>query len=182
MTADATSSGARDVVDGVADAWRTELPQVAGLPLELTKRSARLAALIDAVTVVELDRLGRTKAEYEVLSKLRSAGHPYRRKPNELASSLLLSSGGTTNVLHRLTAAGLVCREADPDDRRSVWVRLTTEGVRAAADVVLRANAAQAALLGRLPDDTARTLADLLRDVLAVLDPGGVQALREHRT
>ncbi|WP_037079431.1 MarR family winged helix-turn-helix transcriptional regulator [Pseudonocardia spinosispora] len=171
------SPGFRDVVDDVAAAWRTELPAVAGLPLELTKRVARLAGLVDAATEIELERLGRTKAEYEVLSKLRSAGHPYRRKPHELASSLLLSSGGTTNVLHRLTAAGLVRREADPDDRRSVRVQLTPEGVRAAEEVVLAANAAQAALLGRLPDDTARTLADLLRDVLAVLDPGGVRTL-----
>ncbi|WP_051581199.1 MarR family winged helix-turn-helix transcriptional regulator [Pseudonocardia acaciae] len=164
-----------DVVDEIVGGWRTELPQVAGVPLELAKRAGRLAGLIDAAVVTELDRLGRTKAEYEVLSRLRLVGRPYRRKPHELASSLLLSSGGTTNVLHRLTAAGLVVREADPDDRRSVWVRLTPEGVRAAEETVLAANAAQSELLGRLPEATARALADLLRDVLAAIDPGGIR-------
>lgn len=173
-----TEAPLSDVVDEILAAWRTELPTVAGPPLELTKRIGRLAALIDAVTVAELDRLGRTKAEYEVLSRLRSVGRPYRRKPNELASSLLLSSGGTTNVLHRLTAAGLVVREADPSDRRSVWVRLTADGVRAAEDAVLAANAAQSELLGRLPDPTARALADLLREVLAAVDPSGVRSGR----
>lgn len=165
-----------DAVDGIVAAWRDELPEVAGLPLELAKRTGRLAALIDAVTVAELDRLGRTKAEYEVLARLRAVGEPYRCKPHDLSSSLLLSSGGTTNVLHRLTAAGLVLREADPADRRSVWVRLTPAGVTAAEEVVLAVNQAQSALLARLPEDTARRLADLLRDVLASLDPGGVRA------
>jgi len=167
-----------DPVDEIVAAWRTELPEVAGLPLELAKRVGRLAGLIEAVTNAELDRLGRTKAEYEVLARLRAAGAPYRRKPHELASSLLLSSGGTTNVLHRLTAAGLVVREADRSDRRSVWVRLTSAGVRAAEEVVLATNAAQSALLDRLPTDTATALADQLREVLAVLDAGVLSALR----
>jgi len=167
-----------DPVDEIVAAWRTELPQVAGLPLELAKRVGRLAGLIDVATNAELDRLGRTKAEYEVLARLRAAGAPYRRKPHELASSLLLSSGGTTNVLHRLTAAGLVVREADRSDRRSVWVRLTPAGVHAAEEVVLATNAAQSALLDRLSTDTAATLADQLREVLAVLDAGVLPALR----
>ncbi len=162
-----------DVVDEIVAGWRAELPQVAELPLELAKRLGRLAGLIDVATSAELDRLGRTKAEYEVLARLRAAGRPYRRKPHELAQSLLLSSGGTTNVLHRLTAAGLVIREADASDRRSVWVRLTADGVRVAEDAVMAASAAQAAVLGALPEPTARALADLLRDVLHAVDPSG---------
>jgi DNA-binding MarR family transcriptional regulator len=165
----------QDMVDEIAAAWRVELPELAGLPLEVAKRTARLAGLIDAVTVAELDRLGRTRAEYEVLSRLRAAGAPYRSKPNDLSSSLLLSSGGTTNVLHRLTAAGLLVREADPVDRRGIWVRLTPAGVRAAERTALAANAAQADLVGRLPEELARELADLLRRVLARLDPGGLR-------
>jgi DNA-binding MarR family transcriptional regulator len=167
-----------DPVDEIVAAWRTELPEVAGLPLAVAKRVGRLAVLIDAVTTAELDRLGRTKAEYEVLARLRAAGAPYRRKPHELASSLLLSSGGTTNVLHRLTAAGLVLREADHSDRRSVWVRLTPAGVRVAEEVVLATNAAQSALLDRLPPDLAGALADQLREALAVLEAGASPALR----
>jgi DNA-binding MarR family transcriptional regulator len=159
-----------DVVDEIVATWRTELPAVAGLPLALGKRLGRLAALLDAATAPELDRLGLTRAEYEVLAKLRAAGEPYRRKPHELAQSLLLSSGGTTNVLHRLTAAGLVVREADPLDRRSQHVRLTADGVGVAEDVVLATNAAQAALLERLPGPLAGALSDQLREVLRYLD------------
>ena len=167
-----------DLVDEIVATWRTELPELDGLVLQLAKRAARLTGLIDAVTVAELDRLGRTKADYEVLSRLRAAGVPYQLKPHELASELLLSSGGTTNVLHRLTAAGLLVRHADPADRRSVWVRLTPSGVRTAEEVALAVNRAQAARLDRLPADTARNLADRLREVLGLLDPGGAPPLR----
>jgi DNA-binding MarR family transcriptional regulator len=159
-----------DVVDEIVAAWNRELPEVANLPLELNKRITRLAGLLEAVTIAELDRLGLTKAEYEVLAKLRSAGPPYRRKPNELAQSLLLSSGGTTNVVHRLNAAGLVVREADPVDRRSLHVRLTEDGVRVAETAVLATNAAQSALLERVPGPTGRALADQLREVLLTVE------------
>lgn len=175
MSAEGPSTGA-DLVDRIALAWRSELPEVDGLALELVKRVGRLAGLIDAVTGAELDRLGRTRAEYEVLSRLRAAGAPFRLKPNGLASALLLSSGGTTNVLNRLVTAGLVVRDADHSDRRSVWVRLTPAGVRTAETVVLATNRAQARFLARLGPEAARGLADRLREGLAAVDPGGLPA------
>jgi DNA-binding MarR family transcriptional regulator len=160
----------RDVVDEIVATWSAELPEVAGLPLALAKRIGRLAALLDLATAPELERRDLTRAEYEVLAKLRAAGRPYRRKPHELAQSLLLSSGGTTNVLHRLAAADLVTREADPADRRSQFVKLTPKGIRTAEEVVLATNAAQADLLANLPEGAAAGLADHLRTALHHLD------------
>jgi DNA-binding MarR family transcriptional regulator len=162
----AQMSSSTDFADDIVTAWRRELPQVESLPLELTKRIGRLAGLVDAATYEVLDRLGLTKAEYEVLARLRAAGEPYKGKPNELTRSLSMSSGGTTNVLHRLVDAGLVERKADEGDRRSTWVYLTAKGVDAAEEVVLATNVAQSALLGQLPETTARALADLLREAL----------------
>lgn len=159
-----------DQVDAIIAAWRTELPEVAGLPMELSKRITRLALLIDAVTAAELDQLNLTKAEFEVLARMRSGGPPYRRKPSDLAKTLFLSSGGTTNVLHRLAAASLITREGDPADRRSSWVRLTDQGVRAAESALIAVNAAQAKLFERIPQATGRTIADLLRDATRTLN------------
>jgi len=159
-----------DQVDAIIAAWRTELPEVAGLPMELSKRITRLALLIDTVTAAELGQLDLTKAEFEVLARMRSAGPPYRRKPSDLAKTLFLSSGGTTNVLHRLTAASLITREGDPADRRSSWVRLTDQGVRAAESALIAVNAAQSKLFERIPEATGRTIADLLRDATQTLN------------
>jgi DNA-binding MarR family transcriptional regulator len=161
-------------------AWRTELPEVAGLPMELSKRISRLAQLIDHVTAVELDQQGLTRAEFEVLARLRCAGRPYRRKPSDLTKALFLSSGGTTHVLHRLTAAGLTVRETDPEDRRSCWVRLTPEGTASAENALLAVNTAQSRLLAPIPETTSRQITDLLRDasralsrnLIAIMGPG----------
>jgi DNA-binding MarR family transcriptional regulator len=160
-----SQQSAPDQVDGIIEAWRTELPELAPLPMELSKRLTRLAMLVDRVTAAALDELGLTKAEFEVLARLRSAGRPYRRRPNDLSKALFLTSGGTTNVLHRLTAAGLTEREADPGDRRSSWVRLTPRGVTAAERALRAVDAAQSRLFERLPDATGRALADQLREI-----------------
>jgi len=45
-----------------------------------------------------------------------------------LADSLLLSRSGVTRLVDRMAQAGLVCREASPEDRRVSYVVLTPEG------------------------------------------------------
>ncbi|QUQ62884.1 MarR family winged helix-turn-helix transcriptional regulator [Kutzneria sp. CA-103260] len=159
----------RDVVDGILDAWRGQLPEVAGIELELSKRTGRLYTLLAEATNTQLTRFGLTKADYDVLAVLRSTGEPYRLRPTDLAARLLLSSGGTSNVLRRLTAEGLIAREADPDDARSSWVQLTPEGVDTAEAAVRASTEAQRKLLKSVPPETARAAADALREVLLAL-------------
>ncbi|MEV6280275.1 MarR family transcriptional regulator [Nocardia sp. NPDC051832] len=159
----------RDIVDVIAEAWRKELPEVAGLELELSKRAARLSALLGERVEAELARLGLTKAEYEILAVLRATGKPYRLRPTELSQRLLLTSGGTSNLLRRLAAAKRIDREPDPFDARSSWVSLTPQGVTDAEAAVKAAGRAQAALLQAVPDGTARAAADALREVLVAL-------------
>ncbi|NUP35601.1 MAG: MarR family transcriptional regulator [Streptomyces sp.] len=161
-----------DHVDDIITAWHVQLPEVAGLPLELAKRSALLTAAFDEVAARELERLGLTQAEYGVLAVLRRTGEPHRLKPTDLTHALLLSSGGTSNVLKRLVTAGLVTREAAADDGRSSWVRLTARGVEIAESAVRAVTAAHARILARVPEARARELNDLLRDVLAAVEEG----------
>ena len=159
----------KDLVDSVIEAWRGELPEVAGIELELSKRAYRLYTLLAEATSTELARFKLTKAEYDVLAVLRSSGDPFRLRPTDLASRLLLSSGGTSNVLRRLTEAGLIAREADLSDARSSWVQLTDQGVKTAEAAVLASTEGQRQLLGAVPAETARAAADILREVLIAL-------------
>lgn len=159
----------RDVVDEIAEAWQTELPGVTGIGFELSKRAARLSALLTAPVEAELARLGLTKAEYDVLAVLRSTGSPYRLRPSVLAQSLVLTSGGISNVLRRLEAAGLIERDPDPSDARSSWVRLAPRGVQLAETAVRAASAAQGTALRDLPPETAQQAIDALRAVLVAL-------------
>ncbi|MFF5210568.1 MarR family winged helix-turn-helix transcriptional regulator [Streptosporangium sp. NPDC000396] len=161
-----------DHVDDIIAAWHIQMPGVAGLPLELAKRSALLTAAFDGATAVELEKLGLTPAEYGVLATLRRIGEPYRLKPTELTHALLLSSGGISNVLKRLVAAGYVIREAAEDDGRSTWVRLTPQGVEIAEEAVRTTTAAHARMVERIPEQTARALSEHLRIALTAIEDG----------
>ncbi|MEU4832844.1 MarR family transcriptional regulator [Streptosporangium sp. NPDC023615] len=165
----ARETARRDRVDEVMDGWRAELPEAATVHLEIVKRTGRLKSLVEEVTQGVLGEYGLTYAEFDVLATLRRAGAPYRLKPSRLASRSSLTTGGTSNILQRLTAAGLVEREPDPDDGRSSWVRLTDRGARRAEELALATGEAHAELLAGVPDETARALADLLREVLLTL-------------
>ncbi|HLL64989.1 MAG TPA: MarR family transcriptional regulator [Micromonosporaceae bacterium] len=160
---------AKDVVDQIADAWGRELPGVVGTEFELSKRAARLAGLLAAPVEAALARHGLTKAEYDILAVLRAGGKPYRLRPSVLTQRLVLTSGGTSNLLRRLAAADLVERDPDPSDARSSWVRLSAQGVKVAEEVVRAASAAQAAALRDVPPGTTRAAIDALRDVLVAL-------------
>lgn len=159
----------RDTTDVIAAAWARELPGVVGTELELAKRAGRLSALLTERVEAALGRLGLTKGEYEILAVLRAAGAPFRLRPADLSQRLLLSSGGTSNLLRRLTAAELVEREENPADARSSWVRLTPRGIETAEEAVRAATAAQARLLGQVPEQTTRAAIDALRALLLAL-------------
>ncbi|WP_302893418.1 MarR family winged helix-turn-helix transcriptional regulator [Actinomadura luzonensis] len=136
--------------------------------LELSKRAARLNLLFEQAVKAELAELGLTYAEFDVLVAL-SRAPASRMKPSELAKNLLLTSGGTSNVLQRLTAAGHVEREADTGDARSRWVRLTEEGRRTAAAALEVSGRVHEEVTAGIPEETLRRAADALREVLAPL-------------
>jgi DNA-binding MarR family transcriptional regulator len=161
-----------DRADEIVEQWRAELPEIAGLPFEIAKRTARLGGMLDAALGLELSKLNLTRAEYEILTTLRGVGPPYRLKPTALTTSLLLSSGGTSNVVKRMLDAGYVRRYEDPADGRSSWVQLTDEGARVAETAVRNSVAAHTALLAAVPKQKVRALAGLLREVLVAPGDG----------
>jgi len=162
----------KDAIDAVAETWRRELPEAVGVGLALGKRVGRLSRLLTERVDAELARMNLTKGEYEILAVLRASGAPYRLRPSDLTNRLLLSSGGTSNLLRRLTAAELVEREADPADARSSWVRLSTHGVKVAEEAVRAATAAQTELLRRVPPETVEAAIAALRELLLALGDG----------
>jgi DNA-binding MarR family transcriptional regulator len=159
-----------DPVDELMAAWRAELPDVLGPESELVKRVTLLAGALNEATALELPDLGLTAAEFDVLAALRRAGEPYAMKPNELTRALMLSSGGTSNVVNRLVARSLAERRADPDDGRATWVVLTPQGVELAERSVRINTAAHAAVLAAVPEATLAAAAEALRAVFAAVD------------
>jgi DNA-binding MarR family transcriptional regulator len=174
-----------DPVDELVAAWHAELPEVVRPETELVKRVTLLAkALSDAVDT-ELPDLGLTPAEFDVLAALRRAGAPYARRPNDLTRALLISSGGTSNVINRLAARGLVARTPDPDDGRGTLVALTDDGVALAEEAVRSSTAAHAGVLAAVPEPVLAAAAAALREVFAAIGtirrPGAPSARRPRR-
>jgi len=73
------------------------------------------------------DAIGLPLAWFEVLIKVKRAEGGYLSM-SELATQTVYSSGGTTRLVDRVEAGGLVVRGACPNDRRAVHVRLTEHG------------------------------------------------------
>ena len=90
--------------------------------------------------------------------------------PSQLLQRVVLSSGGMTNRLDRLEAAGWIARRADPADRRGVVVELTAAGKKAIdAATETRFDEAAAALPALTPTESAQ-LTRLLRRWLVGLE------------
>jgi DNA-binding MarR family transcriptional regulator len=95
---------------------------------------------------------------FEVLLRIgRSPGG--RLTMSELAGQLGLTSGGTTRLVDRVVAAGLVERASCPTDRRVQWVVLNEAGER------------------KLDEALEVHLADLQREMLDRLEPGELPVL-----
>ena len=85
-----------------------------------------LSAINEALAPFELKY-----PEFAVLATLRVEGAPYRMSPKALLDTLILTSGGLSNLLRKLEDKGFVRRSDDAFDRRGVVVELTPLGRRA---------------------------------------------------
>lgn len=152
-----------DPVDRLIASWGQELPEVLYPSSELTKRILVLSGVLNEATRRVLRDLGLTTAEFDVIVALRRSGTPYRQKPSDLSRSLLLSTGGTSNVTNQLVRRGLVVREPDPADGRGTQIRLTDEGVALAEKAVKASAAAHHELWAATPDEIVEQAAAALR-------------------
>jgi DNA-binding MarR family transcriptional regulator len=81
----------------------------------------------------------------------------------ELGEQAVVSRERVSRVVTELERAGLVVREANPDDRRSSFTVITPEGrrrLRASAPVYLKA--IEEHFLSRLTDEETRVIAQAL--------------------
>jgi DNA-binding MarR family transcriptional regulator len=122
-------SGERDHIDRFLEEISADLPSDLDLAVEgIVDRIGGINRRIKSMHDETLDQLDLNLSDWHVLTALRWAGEPYRRKAGELARRAELTSGAMTSRLDALEKEGLVRRLRDPDDRRSVIVELTDKG------------------------------------------------------
>jgi DNA-binding MarR family transcriptional regulator len=119
-----------------------------------------------AVTAV----LSRVAAEQDLsLTQLRVLGILRDRKPTmaELADYLGLERSTVSGLIDRAVQRGLVEKNTDPADGRSVRVSLTAQARRLASVIVAEIGEFMLPLTGRLNAGEQKRLTDLLAKVLA---------------
>ena len=120
-----------------------------------------------AALVPELDRSlrahsGLPLAWYDVLLELAAAADG-RLRMSELGERAVLSRTRISRVVDELAAAGLVSREPNPDDRRSSYATITTEGRRRFDDAAPHyVEQIERRFAAGLTDDELRTIARAL--------------------
>ena len=118
-----------DAIDRVVEQWAKEKPELETEPMAMMGRIMRIAKYMET-QVADLHKTYDMKlGEFDVLATLRRSGKPYRLTPSELIGSMMLTSGAMTNRLDKLEAKGLISREHSTEDRRSVSVKLTKDGL-----------------------------------------------------
>ena len=109
----------------------------------------------------ELSRHGVRFGQYQLLRVLFDRDG---QTPRELADAVVVEMPTVTRTVQRMVRDGLVRREANPDDARSIRIFLTAKGrgVRALADAV-RAAATERALRDFSATERAKMLSNLDR-------------------
>lgn len=161
-----------DEVDRILAAWRTEAPGLDVEPLEVLSRISRLSRHLDLARRAAFDAHDLEVWEFDVLAALRREGPPYELSPGALIQATLSTSGTMTNRIDRLEARGLVERDRNPDDRRSVRVRLTRAGRRRVTEALADLLGYERRVLAALTAKERRQLAELLRRLLAPFEEG----------
>ncbi|MDH6126796.1 MarR family transcriptional regulator [Kitasatospora sp. GP82] len=165
-----------DIADQVA-VYQREFPTVDPQVETIVSTLSRVARRMNVAYSRQLNVLGITSAEWEVLKALVVSGSPYRMGPGELAKRLGLTPAAMTHRIDRMVAEDLVTRERDEANRVRVIIELTENGrdkwlesMRMAAvfeeellqDVTQAERPALSAMLGRMLRRIEQTQPDAL--------------------
>lgn len=133
---------------------------------ELAVRVRELVVATDAYRQSVASRLGVSPTEATAMGELLHRGP---LTPSALANRVGLTSPSVTGLIDRMESAGVVVREPNPADRRSVLVGLTGAGRQAITRAFSAFSDEVDDAVDRAGPTHVRELADLLGQVAAVL-------------
>ncbi len=159
-----------DRADIAIEQWSRERPDLPALPMAVFGRLSEAAERVMRDHMNPLfAEAGLRPGEFDVLATLRRSGPPYMLTPTRLYEATMISSGGMTNRLDRLEAAGLVERRPDPNDRRGKLIGLTASGRRLIDDTIAKHVGNEVQLLSALSTPEQLKLNALLRKLIGAL-------------
>ncbi|MDM9619416.1 MarR family transcriptional regulator [Rhizobium sp. S96] len=159
-----------DRVDRILLQWKQERPDLDTEAMGIMGRLKRLATHLAREVEQVLQQHGLSSSSFDVLATLRRSGAPYRLSPGDLLGMTMVSSGTMTNRIDQLEKAGFVERVVNPDDRRSVLIALTPNGLAVVETAVGAHVANQQRLTQSLTSQDKAELDLLLRKFLAAFE------------
>ena len=160
-------TGEIDGIDRVVAQWGREKPELDTLPMQLIGRLMRIGKHLETQIAACHKRYGLTMGEFDVLATLRRAGGDHCLTPSELIATMMLTSGAMTNRLDRLESKGLTVRVHSQEDRRSVSVALTDQGLALIDELIVEHVKIQQGLMLSLSEAEKPLLNGLLKTWLA---------------
>ncbi len=125
--------------------------------IALARTTDQLGRQIDSL----LKQYGLTGTQYNVLRILRGAGKA-GLACSDIAERMVTRDPDITRLLDRMERAGLCTRARDQKDRRVIVARITTKGLRLAAELDDPVNELNLRMLGHMGKDRLRGLLALL--------------------
>jgi len=153
-----SANGTATAVGSLSDTLVADPPPSEALRLWVTL--ARAHSAIAAHATDDAARHGLTLAEFGIIEAL------YHRGPmllGEVQRRILVSSGGITFLVDRLTDKGLVERRSCPEDRRARYAALTPRGEALVAEIFPHHAAVIEQAMAGLSTEELRTAAELTR-------------------
>ncbi|MCW2877802.1 MAG: MarR family transcriptional regulator [Sphaerisporangium sp.] len=158
-----------DSLDRVLEQWRAERPDIDARPMGVVGRIQRASRLLERGLSKHFAAYDLQLWEFDILATLLRSGAPYRLTAGTLSRASMITSGAMTNRIQRLVAKGLVNRETDPANLRSVLITLTDRGRELVGQALSDHVDNEARLLDSLSPDDQEHLAGLLRKLLTDL-------------
>jgi DNA-binding MarR family transcriptional regulator len=151
-----------DRVGAGMDRWRREFPEIDCSGKAVVGRLLHLHEIFLTAVNRALAKHRLKYPAFAVLATLRVEGAPYRMSPKALLDTLILTSGGLSNLLRRLEKTGHIRRMADEIDGRGVIVELTERG-RKIVEPAMRDHAeTERRLIAMLSPEERQTIAAAL--------------------
>ncbi|MGF1718812.1 MarR family transcriptional regulator [Vibrio kyushuensis] len=156
-----------DAIERVVEQWATEKPELDTQPMAMLGRLLRVSKHLETHVAEKHKQYDLKLGEFDVLATLRRSGKPYSLTPSELIDSMMLTSGAMTNRLDKLEKKRLIERTHSKEDRRSVFVKLTKDGLVLIDEMMTEHVAVQTSLVDSLSPTQKKQLNQLLTTWLA---------------
>ena len=161
-----------DEVGRILQAWKRERPDVDVGSIGVITPVWRIASIVMERRARVLAEHGLDQSHLDVLVTLRLEGPPYRLSAGELSRRCRVTPGATTQRVQAMERLGLVERVREEPDRRTVYVRLTSDGSKRLDGIIAEVMAADETLLAGLEPAQRTALEQSLRTWLRTLEAG----------